>query len=193
MNIQTPTRLPAGVKTAFDLLTHVRRLILDEPRRYDQGLYIVSEKLKNLQYQIDSERNSGNPKYAAPACGTVGCVAGWVSLLGVRAEFPQLADQIATKVLGLNPYQSTKLFDGGALHQYLKLGQNLPNTGTRAYARLGAKHIAVFIAANEPQLKDTMLADTIPVAEAYLTSRLEEWRSYTGGAPVAKFGVRYDE
>lgn len=51
-------------KTAYGLLSEVRRLILEEPKRYDQGAFICRIGGKGRSWDLDPEQ--------APACGTVG-------------------------------------------------------------------------------------------------------------------------
>lgn len=52
-------------KTAWGLLADVKRAILAEPKRADMGVF----------------RRTVRPEHGGPACGTVGCFAGWVTLL----------------------------------------------------------------------------------------------------------------
>lgn len=75
-------------KTAYGLLSEVRRLILAEPKRYDQATYIAREPTWYLK--------------ELPACGTIGCVAGWVATLKHGKPFTYAqTPTIAASILGL--------------------------------------------------------------------------------------------
>jgi hypothetical protein len=131
-------------KNAYDLLSEVARLILAEPKRYAQEFYL-SHGMPN-----------GKPNSAAlagyPACGTVGCVAGWVTTLKATTESPFLhTGQKAENILGLSTNQAGELFDASAL--YGVTDGDIPPPQTRAYAKLGAKHIRLFQRRYRAQLK----------------------------------------
>ncbi len=65
-------RFRTRAKTAYGVLSEVRRLILDEPLRYDQTVLLV-------------RRDEGYSRpMGFPKCGTVGCRAGWVTELCAR-------------------------------------------------------------------------------------------------------------
>lgn len=127
------TGLPASkAKNAYDLLGEVRALILAEPKRYDQSTYI--------------ERGSGvTDDREFPACGTVGCVAGWVATLKRKTQFDgPSTPKIAAKILGLTDDQRWDLFDGDAAGY---------DWQTEGHAQLGAAHIKRFQQAHAAQLK----------------------------------------
>lgn len=124
-------------KNAYDLLSEVRALILAEPKRYDQGMYLLRGQ---------AELNEWGRK--APDCGTVACVAGWVATLKQPERLTAVnADDRAKKVLGLDWDQAAQLFSGGALI-YAKA-----RVQTLGYAREGAAHIRRFQRAWASQLK----------------------------------------
>ena len=127
-------------KTAYGLLSEVKRLIVEEPKRYNQGI------------DIRSANDSGRPLENFPACGMIGCVAGWVVVIKCERILPtyQIAEK-ATKILGLRPEQADELMDSCALEDYTK--KELPTEGTRAYAKLGARHITRFQKKYARQLK----------------------------------------
>ena len=137
-------------RTAYGLLSQVKQLILEEPKRYNQGIFI-------------SKRSNGayNPE-EYPACGTIGCVAGWVTMLVDPREDEDMnwywfePTKIAQKALGLEGYQCDLLFDGDAVDALA--GWKTPAEGTRAYARLGARHITRFQKRYEKQLKAKKIA-----------------------------------
>jgi hypothetical protein len=80
-------------KTAYGLLSEVRKLILEEPKRYDQGIYIARINGANDSVDLRSEYRQ------EPACGTVACVAGWVATLKRGSKFGyDEADEIASEI-----------------------------------------------------------------------------------------------
>jgi hypothetical protein len=121
-------RVPkSNAKTAYGLLSEVRRLIVDEPKRYNQGDTI----------SFREHTDGWSVAYGKwPACGTVGCVAGWVTTLKLP-ERAALYDVIAPagEILGLNSEQRRELFRASAARAR---GQ------TVAHAKAGAAHIARF-------------------------------------------------
>lgn len=139
-------------KTAYGLLSEIRKLILEEPRRYDQTAWkrTMSEVPQNLRSH----------------CGAVCCVAGWVDTLKSeqpvtpeRAPF-ETADngryrvsENAQSILGISEQQADELFDGE------KAGERYTrNGGVRVYhlrnhAKRGATHIARFQTKYAAQLK----------------------------------------
>ena len=65
-------RIPRSKATnAYDLLSEIQDLIRTEPKRYNQNIWLRRVK-------------RGEAK--RPACGTVGCVAGWVVALKVPVK-----------------------------------------------------------------------------------------------------------
>ena len=64
-------------KTAWGLLKDVRKAILDEPLRVNMKTVVAKRK----------------PSEGGPACGTVGCLAGWTLLLaGKRFSYCHVRD-----------------------------------------------------------------------------------------------------
>lgn len=120
-------------KNAYDLLSEISALIIEEPKRYNQGIY------------VSRAGKDGDPYYAYPSCGTIGCVAGWVTTL--RSEFQlngRSVGDFAKHILGLTENQACELFDGSVI-------DGRPQTV--AYAKRGAAHIADFQEQYEHQLK----------------------------------------
>lgn len=128
-------KLPKSrARTAYGLLSEVRRLILAEPKRYYQGWW----RSRGREVQ-----ESG---LQAPACGTVCCVAGWVVTLR-HAQVEALGTgETAARILGLNATQADALFAHNALSV-----DAAPQT--RAYAIAGAALIAWFQGRYAAQLK----------------------------------------
>lgn len=126
----------SNAKTAYGLLSEIRRIILAEPKRYDQTdtLRLRKNEISELTREEDW-----------PSCGTVGCVAGWTVALKRRTPvFGQIL-ATASNILGLNEDQSEDLFSG--------IAAGHSGIGTARHARKGAAHIAKFQRRNVGQLK----------------------------------------
>lgn len=131
-------------KTAYGLLSEIRTLILKEPKRYNQGFWLTRQREDRFPELMDY-----------PACGTIGCVAGWVQQLVAPRKSIMEADEtgfrtfrapvIATNVLGLTETQADELFAGSAAGS--TRGQ------TRQHAIRGAAHIRRFQKKYAQQLK----------------------------------------
>jgi hypothetical protein len=118
-------------KTAYGLLSEIRKLILEEPKRYDQCATLV--------HGADASEFYGDK---LPACGTVACVGGWVLVLkgfGVHDSLDK-----AWGVLGQPTDDMWDLFEAD-------------RAGSRgniaAHAKRGAAHIAKFQKKYAAQLK----------------------------------------
>lgn len=136
-------------KTAWGLLADIRRVVLAEPKRYNQGTW------GETQLSPDQPIFGEMP---APACGTRACVAGWVRVL-TRGSVParqiglrfNYTSEKAAEILGLNYDQRAELFAGGAVPG---------NPGTANHARKGAAHIRRFMRKYEKQLRAHRIAAT---------------------------------
>ncbi len=90
------------------MLRKVIAHILDEPLRYDQDEVLVyQEPGESFFYTIIGERK-------VPQCGTIGCLAGWVTALSLSKKKAEEVDPIkfAANKLGLSGYQRNSLFGG---------------------------------------------------------------------------------
>lgn len=128
-------------KTAYGLLRDVQKAIIEEPRRANMGVYTC-------------KLNPDTDPYA-PACGTVGCVAGWISLLSGQGR---VDDDIPARklldpkgdVLDLNtvgPYRNY-VFNGGEGDAC-----NRTTPGTPEHAGAVVQRIETFIQRNLKALK----------------------------------------
>lgn len=126
-------------KTAYALLSEIRRLILAEPRRYNQNWWLTRGR--------PTKRAKDDAPRGIPSCGTVGCVAGWVYALKHRGDHVD-EECFAAKVLGLES-------DRGMAHALFAGGILTAPAQTLAHAKEGAAHIARFQKTYERRLKAT--------------------------------------
>lgn len=112
------------------------KAVQPKPLRYDQ------------RWWLDREGNSGEAMYTVtyPACGTVACVGGWVTLLTKTESAADSVFDTAMEILGLSRATAFRLFRANAVPENLR-PQSLP------YARAGARHIAKFQKKYATQLK----------------------------------------
>jgi len=130
---------------AYDLLKEIRALIQEEPKRYNQ-----QDTLTYLRNYRNTLYRGKLAQEVAPACGTIGCRAGWV--VAAAAPHPERVDDVvhyAKKVLGLTGRQAENLFDGWAA------GSEADGApfGSVEHARRGARGITVFMAHHKKQLQ----------------------------------------
>ena len=128
-------RLPRSrAKTAWGLLKDIKRAILAEPLRCNMGIV------------LDRTMDSGLPH---PACGAVGCVAGWgLILTGRTFEGQRVYNQTneAAKLMGLTYGQGQELFFPQDLVSAEK-------KQTPEHAKAVAEHIDSFMEENKKQLQ----------------------------------------
>lgn len=121
-------------KTAWGLLQDVKRAILAEPKRVNMGVFI-EDKL---------------PEDGGPACGKVGCFAGWVSILAGAPD--RYWSTTARNLLGPADYNTVgpgaDVFNAGT-------GDRCETTrsGTAAHARAVVARINKFMRVNAKLLK----------------------------------------
>ena len=128
-----PTPLPKSkAKNAYDLLKDVRKVILEEPLRYDQTRSLVNKLYSPLQVRF-------------PTCNTIGCRAGWVVVLKRSRPFTIFNCWAeARDILGLTYDQADNLFTMFAVPH---------EPQTKAHAQAGAKGITAFIRKYKKQLQ----------------------------------------
>lgn len=138
--------------TPYDILTTIQALAKEEPRRIYMNLWISKsvKYINGVLQRSQEERGERRTKYIMPACGTVGCIAGWAKALlnptGITDGDNVDAHGYARDVLGLTNEQAYSLFAPGGLETW-------PKGGTRAHALQFIAHIEAFKVANEAQLK----------------------------------------
>lgn len=117
-------------KNAFDLLSEIAALALEEPKRMRMGIWggrASREDYANLRAN------------QMPSCGTVGCIGGWTMTLKPRGRF-------ATEILGLDFDQANDLMFANGL-------VDADGQGTAKHARMVAAHIRRFQTEHAKQLK----------------------------------------
>lgn len=135
--------------TAWRLLLFVKSIIREEPKRMNMSTYGLNVR-------------RGSYSYPRPACNTVGCFAGWISIAAGKG-IPDGRNNALT-LLG-----NDKIF--GGLIDYNTVGgggQDVFNSGwgdacgrtkpgTRAHARAVLARITHFMTVNEEALKASKL------------------------------------
>jgi hypothetical protein len=140
------TKTPKSrAKTAYGLLSEVCRVILADPRRYNQTDWLTLLDGRARSYWTMPEQR--------PDCGTIGCVAGWVCAMKCQTENPLLSSSFtydfARRMLGLSVEQASELFDSDGA------GDTRPQTPE--HAKAGVKHILRFQRKHAAQLRRTRL------------------------------------
>lgn len=145
--------------SVFQVLTTIKELILEEPRRIDMGTGL--QRRKGLVVDPLSEHLSRTTPLRGelgwPDCGTIGCIGGlgWL-LVGHSERLSPNFDMLGMQ-WGLTPKQSTELFwpdtlsSNGLLHWSSDYG-----VGTPEYAQIVAQHISNFQRKYEDQLRNTI-------------------------------------
>lgn len=149
-------KLPKSDATnAFDLCMDAARAIREEPLRYNQEVWLEQEA-NFIAYVLDGVSDR------LPACGTMACRAGWLTVLTRRmgADVRGAARELLGDVWNTDrPYQFTTdvlgLFSGEALERWNEEGDKLlrPAIGTPEYAELGAAGLEEFAKKWEEWLK----------------------------------------
>jgi len=129
------TKIPTSkAKTAYGLLSEVAALALAEPKRIDMSRWVCREGSPS-QYEWDYVA----PLRGYPACGTVGCIGGWVDTLTRK----KVGDAYDTLGLGLDA--------GNEL--FMPPWWADRDTQSRAHARKVVAHIRKFQKKYASQLK----------------------------------------
>lgn len=144
------TKIPTSrAKTAYGLLSEIAALAIEEPKRMRMGDWRVRRATASVE-----------PDLGFPACGTVGCIAGWaVTLRRVRLRFHESIfggrykeheGDAAERLLGLTSEQSVALFKPQDLVKD-------PCQQTPEHARKVVAHIRRFQKAHRAQLLKTRI------------------------------------
>lgn len=132
MATKTKSLPKSKARNAFDLLSEIAALTLEEPKRMRMGIWGGKDS---------PEEYDDLPAQAMPSCRTVGCIGGWVDTLKPRRPFSG-----ARAVLGLNDAQGDQLFHKRSLVK-------ARFQGTRGHARAVVAHIRRFQQQHATQLK----------------------------------------
>lgn len=110
-------------KTAYGLLSEIAALSLAEPKRMRMGVFLATNV------------TSGDWGDEMPACRTIGCIAGWTTVL-TKSGGGDVSEE-ARLALGLTTQQSVELF------LYKRLCQSF-GQGTARHSRRVVSHIRRF-------------------------------------------------
>lgn len=135
--------------TAWEFYTYLIKVMKAEPARVKQDLWMAQGK--NVACAIKNDEHA-----AAPACGTVGCTAGWGTFLLGYDKFPgeyKAADLMGLGMLLQDSY-SNALFEPNGYNDVIPIG--VPS-GTRQYMRYVVKGIREFMKEHREQLKRTLV------------------------------------
>lgn len=129
-------------KTAWELCVDVKRAIREEPKRANMRTF----------------RRRLTPERGGPACGYVGCFAGWVCVL--RGKKRGVDDFAARDILGCDLQYilaSSNMTPFGVFNHGAGDACDTTNPGTRAHARAVIARINRFMQVNEAALKAKVL------------------------------------
>lgn len=147
--IDPPT---SNATNAYDLLLDVRQAIIDEPKRLDMSIVCVRGVTLTHAFVWDSDsQRAQRAKWESPACGTVGCLAGWALTLKGRTKPDEnnrgYMDN-AEVLLGLTPIQAEELFTPDALI-------TAKNKQSQIHVDATVAHLDAFMVKNAKQLLST--------------------------------------
>jgi hypothetical protein len=160
MTVSKKKPIPQSKATnAYDLLGDVITAIKEEPKRVYMEDWIKRGRQLNLMLKAE-----GLEKEDGPACGTVGCIAGWTTLLAARKPRASSVHGVAQRLLGaIDEYGSIRNY---ALYvaTYTLFTTNFPDAkyGTEKYAQHVIRNIREFRKAWQKEL----LATPIPKRKA---------------------------
>jgi hypothetical protein len=77
------------------LLRKIQKHILEEPKRYDQNVWLAE----------------GAPQNGFATCGTMACIGGWAQILGSKRKPRAVSRVNAMRLLGIDRAQAWRLFD----------------------------------------------------------------------------------
>lgn len=128
----------SNAKTALGLLSDVVKVITEEPKRYNQGIWLDK---RNGPITDDSHY---------PACGTIGCVAGWAITLKRKRLMKSIWGDMRTSdtagaLLGLNNEQQSELFGDHCVRRLTANGEfTRIEPQTIEHVKAGVEHIRKF-------------------------------------------------
>lgn len=115
------------------LLTQIRDHILEEPKRVT-----MEDWLQRIPKEWVTDRD--------PACGTIGCIAGWAVVLGLpRRKYVYNVSTTARGVLELSVEEARWLFYVGGWPNQFRESLHTLSPRTPEYAAVVAKRIDYFI------------------------------------------------
>lgn len=133
------------MKLNVKLLEKVKKHIKKEPRRLNMsewnqvavpGRYINTDAEKGFFSRLKLTKRT------APPCGTVGCIAGWATMLSGVSEIP--IDDAAIELLGINEEAAQELFFMGSWPRPFRILYRAAKS-SRERASITCKRIDAFI------------------------------------------------
>lgn len=137
---------------SYDLLKDVIKAIREEPRRiYMRDWWIPEERLENQTDVVLKELSTSR----FPACGTVGCIRGWMGLLvhnigdrGIPSVAGTGTDLLPSAYSNISRQDTDNLFYGSAEYPFPDAKH-----GTVEYAEAVVENIEKYLAKWEERLK----------------------------------------
>lgn len=123
-----------NVNNAASLLRKVSQHIMEEPKRCDMDYWML-RGITMRQCKDEDHR---------PACGTVGCIAGWIKVLS-GSEETDSAYRVASGLLGLTGHKGDSLFYINSWPAGYRNRIDGEVAGTPKYAQVVADRIEDFI------------------------------------------------
>lgn len=121
----------------YKLLRKVRDHILEEPRRIHMEQWLIKGS-KYINMILGRQRG-------APACNTVGCIAGWTAQLSESKAESWDCASVAVRKLKINYAQTKLLFHVENWPEDLQIKIGKYRNGTKSYAKVVAQRIDRFI------------------------------------------------
>lgn len=173
--------------TAARLLERIKQVVLAEPARVNMNAFLLAlgGRVPDYGSHVSYRPGEGMILGAEPACGTVGCIAGWgaVLLRGPRTE-PWILEDNAADVLGAALGYDNVIGRVGYLFAASRnLDEPPPGTpGTQQHAEFVAHRIDRYLA-RHPDLRRRVINVTA-ARRALSTGRIE--RGLYRERPLAK-------
>lgn len=132
-------------ENAYQLLDEVVAAIREEPERLDMGAW--SRTPKEVGAMGDN----------APACGTVGCMAGWITFIADRKVRSNNDGTIANRAISLLGAEGWSDTERVRVQLFANSGTELAGTkpGTKAHADAVIRRIRAYQRANNAHLIET--------------------------------------
>lgn len=139
----------SNATNAYDLLRDVCKVILEEPRRYYQNRWYVTNT-ERIESILGAKKS--------PDCGTMACRAGWIVQL-VDGQLPKVdfeTSDRACSLLGVKDEDYSSRFRLDVTRLFSRWDRD-HDVGTQAYAKQGVSGLRKLMAKYKDRLKATPL------------------------------------